>query len=99
MFYFFFVYKELHKQHKNIIFSVPSGNFGNICAGIMAQKIDLPIKHFVAATNVNDTVPNYLVDSVYTRRPSKSIIYNAINVGNPSNFTEFKNCLIMILKL
>jgi len=60
MFYFFFAYKALHKKHKNIIFSVPSGNFGNICAGIMAQKLGLPIQHFIAATNVNDTVSNYL---------------------------------------
>lgn len=50
---------------------MPSGNFGNICAGIMAQKLGLPIKHFVAATNVNDTVPNYLVDGIYTPKPSK----------------------------
>jgi threonine synthase len=60
MFYFFFAYKELHKKHKDLVFSVPSGNFGNICAGVMAQKLGLPIKHFVASTNVNDTVPNYL---------------------------------------
>ena len=76
MFYFFFAYKELHQKHKDIVFSVPSGNFGNICAGIMAQKLGLPIKHFVASTNVNDTVPNYLVDGIYAPKPSKATISN-----------------------
>ena len=90
MFYFFFAYKELHKKHKDIVFSVPSGNFGNICAGIMAQKLGLPIKHFVAATNVNDTVPNYLVDGVYKPKPSKATISNAMDVGNPSNFIRIQ---------
>ncbi|GAB7256154.1 threonine synthase [Polaribacter sp. OB-PA-B3] len=90
MFYFFFAYKELHKQHKEIVFSVPSGNFGNICAGIMAQKIGLPVKHFVASTNVNDTVPNYLKDGVYKPKPSKATISNAMDVGNPSNFIRIQ---------
>jgi len=90
MFYFFFAYKELHKKHKDLIFSVPSGNFGNICAGIMAQKLGLPIKHFVASTNVNDTVPNYLVDGVYKPKPSKATISNAMDVGNPSNFIRIQ---------
>ncbi|PWG04510.1 threonine synthase [Polaribacter aquimarinus] len=90
MFYFFFAYKQLHKQHKDIIFSVPSGNFGNICAGIMAQKLGLPVKHFVASTNVNDTVPNFLVDGVYKPKPSKATISNAMDVGNPSNFIRIQ---------
>ena len=86
MFYFFFAYKALHKTQKELVFSVPSGNFGNICAGIMAQKLGLPIKHFVASTNINDTVPNYLVDGIYNPKPSKATISNAMDVGNPSNF-------------
>jgi threonine synthase len=86
MFYFFFAYKELHKKNKELVFSVPSGNFGNICAGIMAQKLGLPIKHFIASTNINDTVPNYLVAGVYKPKPSKATISNAMDVGNPSNF-------------
>ncbi len=90
MFYFFFAYKQLHKQHKDIVFSVPSGNFGNICAGIMAQKLGLPVKHFVASTNVNDTVPNFLVDGVYKPKPSKATISNAMDVGNPSNFIRIQ---------
>jgi threonine synthase len=86
MFYFFFAYKELHKKNKELVFSVPSGNFGNICAGVMAQKLGLPIKHFIASTNINDTVPNYLVNGVYKPKPSKATISNAMDVGNPSNF-------------
>ena len=90
IFYFFFAYKQLHKKHKDIVFSVPSGNFGNICAGIMAQKLGLPVKHFVASTNVNDTVPNFLVDGVYKPKPSKATISNAMDVGNPSNFIRIQ---------
>ncbi|MEO9570122.1 MAG: threonine synthase [Polaribacter sp.] len=90
MFYFFFAYKGLHKKNKDLVFSVPSGNFGNICAGIMAQKLGLPIKHFVASTNVNDTVPNYLIDGVYKPKPSKATISNAMDVGNPSNFIRIQ---------
>ncbi|WP_299108950.1 threonine synthase [uncultured Tenacibaculum sp.] len=90
MFYFFFAYKQVYKQHKEVVFSVPSGNFGNICAGIMAKKLGLPIKHFVAATNVNDTVPNYLESGKYEPKPSKATISNAMDVGNPSNFIRIQ---------
>ncbi len=90
MFYFFFTYKELQKQNKDIVFSVPSGNFGNICAGIMAQKLGLPVKHFVASTNINDTVPNFLKEGKYTPKPSKATISNAMDVGNPSNFIRIQ---------
>ena len=90
MFYFFFAYKQLHKKHKDLVFSVPSGNFGNICAGVMAQKLGLPIKHFVASTNINDTVPNYLKEGVYTPKKSKATISNAMDVGNPSNFIRIQ---------
>lgn len=86
MFYYFFAYKELHNKYENLVFSVPSGNFGNICAGIMAQKLGLPIKHFIAATNVNDTVPQYMKAGNYNPKPSKATISNAMDVGNPSNF-------------
>lgn len=90
MFYFFFAYKALHKKHKNLIFSVPSGNFGNICAGIMAQKLGLPIQHFVASTNVNDTVSNYLENGEYIPKKSIATISNAMDVGNPSNFIRIQ---------
>ncbi|MBR9916057.1 MAG: threonine synthase, partial [Algicola sp.] len=65
MFYFMFAYKQLHKKHKDIVFSIPSGNFGNICAGIMAQQLGLPIKHFVASNNANNVVTEYLKTKNY----------------------------------
>jgi len=90
MFYFFFAYKELKKQNKDFIFSCPSGNFGNICAGIIAKKMGLPILHFVASTNVNDTVPRFLEKGNYDPKPSKATISNAMDVGDPSNFIRIQ---------
>lgn len=102
MFYFFFAYKQVAHLNKEMVFSVPSGNFGNICAGIVAQKLGLPIKHFVASTNVNDTVPNYLKNGNYVPKASQATISNAMDVGNPSNFIRiqelFDNDLEMIKK-
>ena len=90
MFYFFFAYRALKKQGKEVVFSVPSGNFGNICAGMMAHKLGLPIRHFVAATNINDIIPNYLKSGHYEPRASRSTISNAMDVGNPSNFIRIQ---------
>ena len=90
MFYFFFAYKALKKQNKPLIFSCPSGNFGNICAGIIAKKMGLPIEHFVASTNVNDTVPRFLENGTYAPKSSKTTISNAMDVGNPSNFIRIQ---------
>jgi threonine synthase len=90
MFYFFFTYKQLKSENKPLIFSCPSGNFGNICAGIIAKKLGLPIKHFVASTNVNDTVPRFLEAALYVPKPSKATISNAMDVGNPSNFIRIQ---------
>ena len=90
MFYFFLAYKELKKHNKPLIFSCPSGNFGNICAGIIAKKLGLPIEHFVASTNINDTVPRFLENGIYEPRPSKATISNAMDVGNPSNFIRIQ---------
>jgi len=90
MFYFFFTYKQLKSENKPLIFSCPSGNFGNICAGIIAKKLGLPIKHFVASTNVNDTVPRFLEAGLYVPKPSKATISNAMDVGNPSNFIRIQ---------
>ncbi|OXB06713.1 threonine synthase [Flavobacterium pectinovorum] len=90
MFYFFFAYKALKSQNKPFVFSCPSGNFGNICAGIMAKKLGLPIEHFVASTNVNDTVPRFLENGKYDPKPSKATISNAMDVGNPSNFIRIQ---------
>ena len=90
MFYFFFAYKALKKHNKPLIFSCPSGNFGNICAGIIAKKMGLPLFHFVASTNVNDTVPRFMLDGIYNPKPSKATISNAMDVGNPSNFIRIQ---------
>ena len=90
MFYCIFAYKELKKLGKPIIFSCPSGNFGNICAGVLAKRLGLPIAHFVASTNANDTVPRFLIDGNYDPKPSKATISNAMDVGNPSNFIRIQ---------
>ncbi len=90
MFYFFFAYKNLKKYNKPLVFSCPSGNFGNICAGIIAKKMGLPIAHFVAATNVNDTVPEFMQTGNFNPKPSKATISNAMDVGNPSNFVRIQ---------
>lgn len=90
MFYFFIAYKQLKAKNKNLVFSCPSGNFGNICAGIMAKKLGLPIAHFVAATNANDTVPRFLENGKYDAKPSVATISNAMDVGNPSNFVRIQ---------
>ncbi len=90
MFYFFFAYKQLKKYNKPLIVSCPSGNFGNICAGILAKRLGLPIFHFVAATNANDTVPQFLQNGKYEPKPSVATISNAMDVGNPSNFIRIQ---------
>ena len=90
MFYFFFAYKALKKYNKSLVVSCPSGNFGNICAGILAKKLGLPIVHFVASTNVNDTVPKFLENGIYDAKPSIATISNAMDVGNPSNFVRIQ---------
>lgn len=90
MLYFFFAYKALKKYNKPLIVSCPSGNFGNICAGILAKKLGLPIKHFVASTNANDTVPKFLENGIYNAKPSIATISNAMDVGNPSNFVRIQ---------
>ena len=90
MFYIFFAYQQLKKHNKPIIVSCPSGNFGNICAGIMAKKMGLPIAHFVASTNANDTVPRFLEEGIYDPKPSVATISNAMDVGNPSNFIRIQ---------
>ena len=90
MFYFMFAYKQLHNKYEDIVFSVPSGNFGNICAGIMAQQLGLPIKQFIASNNANDVVTEYLKTNSYFPKPSIQTISNAMDVGNPSNFIRIQ---------
>lgn len=90
MFYFFFAYKQLHSTYKKIAFSVPSGNFGNICAGMMAKQMGLPIHHFIASNNENNVVTEYLTSKLYQPKPSIQTISNAMDVGNPSNFIRIQ---------
>jgi threonine synthase len=84
-----FYYAYALKQWKEIIppvIAVPSGNFGNLCAGLLAYKTGLPIKHFVAACNANDVVPNYFQSGQYKPKQAIPTLSNAMDVGNPSNF-------------
>ena len=90
MFYYFIAYRALKSKNKRLVFSVPSGNFGNICAGIMGQQMGLPIDHFIASTNVNDAVPRYLETGTYNPMPTIQTISNAMDVGNPSNFIRIQ---------
>ena len=87
-FYYFQAYKQLPESGPSTVFCVPSGNFGNLTAGLLAKKMGLPIDHFIAATNANDVVPEYLATGTYTARPSVPTISNAMDVGNPSNFAR-----------
>lgn len=84
-FYYFYAYSRLDKT-KPLVFSVPSGNFGNILGGLLAQKMGLPVHKFVAATNANCVVPEYLSSGKFSPRASTRTISNAMDVGNPSNF-------------
>lgn len=90
MFYYFIAYRSLKQKNKKLVFSVPSGNFGNICAGLMAQQMGLPIDHFIASTNVNDSVPRYLESGTYDPHPTIPTLSNAMDVGNPSNFIRIQ---------
>ena len=90
LFYFMFAYKQLHKKHHEIVFSIPSGNFGNICAGMIAQQLGLPIKHFIASNNANNVVTEYLTTQHYNPKRSIATISNAMDVGNPSNFIRIQ---------
>ena len=90
MFYFMFAYKALHQKHENLVFSVPSGNFGNICAGMMAQQLGMPVEHFVASNNVNNVVTRYLLSQLYEPKPAIQTISNAMDVGAPSNFIRIQ---------
>lgn len=88
-FYYFWAYAQLKSQGINeVVYTVPSGNFGNIGAGLLAYKLGLPVKHFVAATNSNDTVPRFLQTGVYEPKPSVQTLANAMDVGNPSNWVR-----------
>ena len=88
MFYYFMAYRKVKQWRKDAVVSVPSGNFGNICAGMMAAAMGLPILHFIASTNVNDTVPRYLKNGTYEPLAPVPTISNAMDVTDPSNFVR-----------
>ncbi len=91
-FYYFEAYKQLNDKVKQpIVFSIPSGNFGNLTAGLLAKKMGLPVHQFLAATNLNDVVPEYLTTGLYTPRISVRTLSNAMDVGSPSNFARMLN--------
>lgn len=103
-FYYFNAYAQLKRQgFKNVVFSVPSGNFGNIGAGLLAYKMGLPVQQFIAATNANDTVPRFLETGVYETKVSVQTHANAMDVGAPSNWVRimdmFKEDRLAILEL
>ena len=89
MFYYFLAIKKMDNENDNI-FSVPSGNFGNICAGILSKEIGLNIKLFLASTNINKTVPEYLESGIYSPEKTKPTISNAMDVSDPSNFVRIQ---------
>jgi threonine synthase len=84
-FYYLFAYQQWKEDTAPVI-SVPSGNFGNICSGILAHISGLPVKHFIAACNANDVIPAYLNGGIYEAKKAVSTLSNAMDVGNPSNF-------------
>jgi threonine synthase len=84
--YYFFAYQQWKQKDQPPIIAVPSGNFGNICAGLLAHMSGLPVQHFIAACNVNDAVPEYLRSGNYRAKTAVPTISNAMDVGNPSNF-------------
>ena len=90
MLYYFLAYRQLKHKNKPLVVAVPSGNFGNICAGMIAQQMGLPIDHFIAATNVNDAVPAYLESGNYQAVKTTPTISNAMDVGDPSNFVRIQ---------
>lgn len=87
-FYFFSAYAQLKHLGKPLVFSVPSGNFGNLSAGLLAYRMGLPVEHFIASTNLNNAVPRYLTNGVFEPHASIETISNAMDVGNPSNFVR-----------
>ncbi len=85
-FYYFYAYAQLQEKSLPTVISVPSGNFGNLTAGLFAKRMGLPVHKFIAATNANDVFPKYLMSEMYKPQPSIKTISNAMDVGNPSNF-------------
>jgi len=87
-FYYLFAYQQWKNKTKPPVISVPSGNFGNICAGLLAYRSGLPVRHFIAACNANDIVPAYFENQQYKPKKAVATLSNAMDVGNPSNFVR-----------
>lgn len=87
-FYYVRAYQQMMERGKDIVFCVPSGNFGNLCAGLLAKKIGLPVKRFIAANNANNMFEEYLETGKPNPRPSIPTLSNAMDVGNPSNLVR-----------
>jgi threonine synthase len=88
--FYYFLLAGMEGEGRGPVVAVPSGNFGNLTAGLMAKRIGLPVARFVAATNVNDAVPVYLRTGRYEPRPSRRTVANAMDVGAPSNFERMQ---------
>ncbi len=102
-FYYFFAYKQWSEKENPPVFCVPSGNFGNICAGMLAHISGLPAAHFIAACNANNVVPRYLHSGKYEVKEALPTLSNAMDVGDPSNFVRvlqlFGNNFINLSKM
>lgn len=90
-FYYVRAYGQVRYAGKPVVFSTPSGNFGNLSAGVLVQQMGLPVHHFVASTNLNQVVPSYIKTGVYSPMPSVATISNAMDVGAPSNFVRLSH--------
>lgn len=90
-FYYAYAWSRLKNKNLPIVFSVPSGNFGNLTAGLVLQEMGVPIHHFIASTNLNDSVPRFLQNGIFKPEPTRQTISNAMDVGNPSNFARMQN--------
>jgi threonine synthase len=89
-FYYFYAYAQIKKLGKPVVFCTPSGNFGNLCGGLIGKRMGLPVQKFIAATNANDIVPKYLWTGLFEPKSSVATISNAMDVGNPSNFARIQ---------
>ena len=87
-FYYFYAYQQWADKSNLPVVCVPSGNFGNICAGLLAHISGLPVKHFIAACNANNAVAEYLQTGIFNAKPALTTMSNAMDVGNPSNFVR-----------
>ena len=86
--YYFFAWQQWQQKNAPPVIAVPSGNFGNLCAGLVAYRSGLPVQHFIAACNANNVVPEYFSKGEFVPQPAKATISNAMDVGDPSNFVR-----------